>query len=62
MVTKCYIVEISIENDFMFEQLDNYHFNYSTFARCWCPGYMEIYIECPVSQIRYLENIMKWYV
>lgn len=62
MRTMCYIVEISSDNETMFEQLDEYGFDY------WCeehwpaPGYMEIHINYYPMEIRDLKEIMKWYV
>lgn len=62
MRTSCYIIEYSTENEAMFEQLDEYGFNYHCEEHWSAPGYMEIYIDCYEHEIRDLEEIMKWYV
>lgn len=62
MTTKCYIVEINSSNETMFEQLNEYGFDYTCEEHWPVPGYMEISIDCYPHEISDLEDIMKWYV
>lgn len=62
MTKKCYIIEISTVNETMFEQLNEYGFDYECEQHWPAPGYMEITIECYPHEIPDLEEIMKWYV
>lgn len=62
MITKCYIVEMNSSNETMFEQLNDYGFDYYCDEHWPAPGYMEIYIDCFSHEIPELEKIMKWYV
>lgn len=62
MMTRCYAVEIGSENETMFEQLDDYGFDYYCEEHFPVQGFMEIYIDCYPHEIQDLENIMKWYV
>ena len=62
MKTVCFIVEMNSSNETMFEQLDDYGFDYYCDEHGSVPGYMEIYIDYYPHEIKELENIMKWYV
>lgn len=62
MKTTCFIVEMNSSNETMFEQLDDYGFDYYCDKHWPAPGYMEIYIDYYPHEIQELENIMKWYV
>lgn len=62
MKTACFIVEMNSSNETMFEQLDDYGFDYHCDEHWPVPGYMEIYIDYYPHEIQELENIMKWYV
>ena len=62
MITRCYIVEISTNNEAIFEALNDYGFDYQCEENWPVPGYMEIYIDCYPAEVRDLEEIMKWYV
>lgn len=62
MKTTCFIVEMNSSNETMFEQLDDYGFDYYCDEHWPAPGYMEIYIGYYPHEIQELENIMKWYV
>lgn len=62
MKTTCFIVEINSSNEIMFEQLNDYGFDYYCDEHWPVPGYMEIYIDYYPHEIRELEEIMKWYV
>jgi len=62
MLTKCYIVEICSDNETMFEQLDEYGFDYWSDVCCSYSNCIEIYIDCYPHEVTNLESIMKWYV
>lgn len=62
MITKCYIIEINSNNKSMFEQLDDYGFDYICESNYPEIGYMEVSIDCYPHEISDLEDIMKWYV
>lgn len=62
MMTKCYAVEMSSENEAMFDALNDYGFDYHCEEHWPVPGYIEIYIDVYPNEIRDLEEIMKWYV
>ena len=62
MKTACFIVEMNSSNETMFEQLNDYGFDYYCDEHWPAPGYMEIYIDHYPHEIQELENIMKWYV
>ena len=62
MKTTCFIVEINSSNEIMFEQLNDYGFDYYCDEHWPVPGYMESYIDYYPHEIRELEEIMKWYL
>lgn len=62
MTTKCYIVEVTTNIENLFNDLNEYGFDYYCEEDNPTAGYMEIYIDCYSDEVRDLEEIMKWYV
>ena len=60
MKRMCYIVEMNSALDGLFEQLDDYGFDYE--CEGLVPDYVEIWVDCYPSEIRDLENIFAPYV
>ena len=62
MIKKCYVVEISTDLEALFEQLNDYGFDYFWDDFSPVPGFIEIYVDCYSHEIRDLENIFAPYV
>ena len=64
MTVQCYNVEINSSLDGMYEQLDDYGFDYECeyIPTKDGPDYIEISIQCYPHEVKDLEDIMKWYV
>ena len=62
MTTMCYIVDVTTNIERMFEELNEYGFDYYCEKDFLSMGCMEIYIYCYPDEICDLEEIMKWYV
>lgn len=62
MKRKCYVVEMNSALDGLFEQLDDYGFDYECEEHWPAPGYMEIYVLYYPHEIQNLENIFAPYV
>jgi len=60
MKRMCYIVKMNSALDGLFEQLDDYGFDYE--CEGLVPDYVEICVDCYSSEIRDLENIFAPYV
>lgn len=62
MRSKCYIVEMNSALESLFEQLDDYGFDYECEEHWPAPGYMEICVWGYPYEIRELEIIFAPYV
>lgn len=62
MNRKCYIVEMNSSLDGLFEQLDDYGFNYECDEHWPAPGYIEISVWFHPYEAHDLENILAPYV
>lgn len=62
MKTNCYIVEMNSALEGLFEQLDDYGFDYFWDDFSPAPGFIEIYVDYYPHEIRDLENIFAPYV
>lgn len=62
MMRRCYAVEMNSALEGLFEQLDDYGFDYECIEHWPAPGYIEIYIWCYSHEIQDLENIFAPYV
>ena len=62
MRRNCYVVEMNSALEGLFEQLDDYGFDYECEEHWPAPGYMEIYVWYYPHEIRDLEDIFAPYV
>ena len=62
MITKCYIVDICSDNEAMFDELNDAGFDYSCNTHWRFIDQMELYVDVYPSEVKTLENIMRWYV
>ena len=62
MNMKCYVVEMNSALAGLFEQLDDYGFDYEYNEHWPAPGYMEIYVWYFPQEIWDLEDIFAPYV
>ena len=62
MKTNCYYVEMNSAIDGLFEQLDDYGFDYFWDDFSPIPGFIEIYVDYYPQEIRVLEQIFAPYV
>lgn len=61
MTVQCYMVERTSALETLFEELDNYGFDYEC-ENSYNHNYIEIFIFCYPYEIKRLEEMMKWYV
>ena len=62
MKKNCYVVEMNSALEGLFEQLDDYGFDYFWDDFSPAPGFIEIYVDYYPHEIRDLENIFAPYV
>lgn len=62
MERKCYIVEMNSALEGLFEQLNDYGFDYECDEHWPAPGYIEITVDCYPHEFPDLEDIFAPYV
>lgn len=62
MKKNCYIVEVNSALVGLFEQLDDYGFDYECDESCLIPGYIEICVSYYSHEVTIVKNIFAPYV
>lgn len=60
MITKCYLVAYSTDNESLFDGLRDAGFGY--FIAPFDKTHFEIYVKVRPVEIKMVENLMRWYV